>query len=67
MGVDLGQSQDPSALSVVERTYERRRPLRFSVLVSGAGAEGCVVIGAAEQCTLVTDATGPGTPDPMEI
>jgi len=46
VGLDLGQSQDPSALSVVERaevfpgemdwaTYERR-PLRFRV-VSGAG------------------------------
>ncbi len=43
VGLDLGQSQDPSALSVVERaevfpgemdwvTYERRRPLRFRVL-----------------------------------
>ncbi len=32
MGVDLGQSLDPSALSVVERTYDRRRPLRFRVL-----------------------------------
>src|SRR3989442_4443700 len=43
VGLDLGQSQDPSALSIVERaevfpgemdwvTYERRRPLRFRVL-----------------------------------
>src|SRR5258705_6715441 len=42
VGLDLGQSQDPSALSVVERaevfpgamdwvTYDRRRPLRFRV------------------------------------
>ena len=42
VGLDLGQSQDPSALSVVERaevfpgemdwvSYERRRPLRFRV------------------------------------
>src|SRR5437016_2622131 len=43
VGLDLGQSRDPSALSVVERaevfpgemdwvTYERRRLLRFRVL-----------------------------------
>src|SRR5438309_10323025 len=43
VGLDLGQSQDPSALSIVERaevfpgemnwvSYERRRPLRFRVL-----------------------------------
>ena len=43
VGLDLGQSQDPSALSVVERAevfpgemdwvnYERRRPRRFRVL-----------------------------------
>src|SRR5438552_13626650 len=43
VGLDLGQSQDPTALSIVERaevfpgemdwvTYERRRPLRFRVL-----------------------------------
>ena len=43
VGLHLGQSQDPSALPVVERaevfpgevdwvTYERRRPLRFRVL-----------------------------------
>ena len=43
VGLDLGQSQDPTALSIVERaevfpgemdwvSYERRRPLRFRVL-----------------------------------
>jgi len=43
VGLDLGQSQDPTALSIVERaevfpgemnwvTYEQRRPLRFRVL-----------------------------------
>src|SRR5258708_25403961 len=43
VGLDLGQSQDPSALSIVERaevfpgemnwvTYEQRRPMRFRVL-----------------------------------
>jgi len=43
VGLDLGQSEDPTALSVVERaevfpgqmdwvSYERRRPVRFRVL-----------------------------------
>src|SRR5712692_926462 len=62
VGLDLGQSQDPTALSVVERaevfpgamdwvSYERPRARR---VVGRSAREG--------RCTLVVDATGLGAP-----
>ena len=52
VGLDLGQSQDPSALPVVERaevfpremdwvTYERRRPVLDMMRAANLGAKLC--------------------------
>ena len=73
VGLDLGQSQDHSALAVVERdeilldemdhaTYERRRARRFRVRFLERLALGTAYPRVVEWCTLVMDATEVGAP-----